>query len=164
MRPPIHSKKHYVQLSQSQVSQSAVLVTTVLLSAETPSSTPTTIEEGAIVKAVYAEVWASNASSSLIGSFTAGMYKSPGDGNAITAGEAAALHDWANKKNLLYTTQALVAPTDGGLLLLYKGWIKIPKGKQRFGLNDKMQWFLRNNNATAVDIETCGIFIFKEYT
>ncbi len=124
---------------------------------------PAEIVEGATVKAVWVEVWVNNASAGTVGSFTAGVYKIPGTGVALTAGTAAALHDYANKKNILYVTQALAPTTDSANQLIYKGWIKIPKGKQRMGLGDQIVFFLRNNNPSAVDINFCGVFIFKEY-
>ncbi len=164
MKPIIQSRKHYVQLSQSSVAQAAILNTTICSSIEGTHTTPIQISEGASVKAVWVEVWLTNDSASVIGSFTAGLYKNPGAGHTMTAGEAAALHDYTNKKNILYATQALAPPTDGGLMLLHKGWIKIPKGKQRMGLSDALQFFVRNNNATAIDVQICGIFVFKEYT
>ncbi len=163
MRAVIHSKKHYNQLSQGTVSQGAILNTEVLKSIEGASSTPAEVVEGASVKAVWVEYWIQNASASVVGSFTAGLYKLPGTGVALNATTSAALHDYANKKNILYTTQALAPTTDSGLMLVFKGWIKIPKGKQRMGLGDKVLWFMRNNNATALDIHFCGLFIFKEY-
>ncbi len=164
MRPIIHSKKHIVQLGQSTIAQSAILNVTLFKAIEGASSTPTDIEEGASVKAVWCEVWLSNISASLIGSFTAGLYKNPGNSNVISAADAAALHDYDNKKNILYVTQGLAPATDSSLMLLCRQWFKVPKGKQRMGLGDKIAFFIRNNNATAIDIDVCGIFVYKEYT
>ncbi len=163
MKAPIHSRKHYVQISQSQVAQAAILNTTIAKGIEGASATPAEVSEGAIVKAVWAEVWVQNASTTIIGSFTAGFVKEPGGSNPLASADAAALHDYDNKKNLFYVTQALVGPNDSNLMLLYKGWIKIPKGKQRMGLNDKLVWFVRNNNATSIAIEVCGVFVYKEF-
>ncbi len=164
MRPVIQSRKHYVQLSQSQIAQSILLETTISESIEGVHSTPTTIAEGAIVKAVWVEVWLSQDSATVIGSFTAGFYKAPGGENKVSAGDSQALHDYNNKKNLFYVTQGLAPQNDSGLMLLFKGWIKVPKSKQRQGLGDKLIFFVRNNNVTAIDIEVCGLFIYKEYT
>ncbi len=83
---------------------------------------------------------------------------------APTAGQIAALHDYANKKNILFTAQGLVTPTDGGQVPVLRGWYKIPKGKQRFGLGDRLFLTIRNNNAAAIDINFCGLAIYKEYT
>ncbi len=163
MRAPIHSRKHYFQVSQSQVVQSAILNSTIAVSIEGAASQPQSVSEGAIIKAVWVEMWLQNDSASVIGSFTAGFYKAEGGANTISAGDAAALHDYNNKKNIFYATQGLAPASDSNMQLLYKGWIKIPKSKQRMGLGDSLVFFVRNNNATAIDLQVCGIFTYKEY-
>ncbi len=82
----------------------------------------------------------------------------------MNAADATALHDYDNKKNILFTAQGLLTPNDGGQVPVLRGWYKIPKGKQRFGLKDKLSVAVRNNNATAIDINFCGLAIYKEYT
>ncbi len=164
MKAPIHSKKHIVQISQSTVSQ-ALHVNSVLIDAqEATSTTPTVIEEGAIVKACYVEYWVSQDSATVVGSYTVVLYKDPGGNAAMLAADGAALHDYDNKKNILFTAQGLLTPNDGGQVPVIRGWYKIPKGKQRFGLKDRLHVYIRNNNATAIDINFCGLAIFKEYT
>ncbi len=164
MRAPIHSKKHIVQVSQGTIAQAAVEDTNLIVAKEQPSTVPTEIEEGAIVKAIWIELWLGNASTSVVGSYTTIVVKVPGGSNPADASEMAALHDYTNKKNILFTSQALVPPTDGGQVNVIRNWVKIPKGKQRFGLNDKLFITTRNNNSTAVSINFCGCAIFKEYT
>ncbi len=82
----------------------------------------------------------------------------------MTTGQMAALHDYDNKKNILFTAQGLLTPNDGGQVPVLRSWYKIPKGKQRFGLADELVLSIRNNNATAIDINLCGVIIYKEYT
>ncbi len=164
MRAPIHSKKHIVQISQGTIAQSAVETIEIAISAEATSTTPSGIEEGAIVKACYVELWLGNASTSVVGSYTAVIVKVPGGADRPAAGEMAALHDYANKKNILFTSQALVPPTDGGQVKVFGDWYKIPKGKQRFGLSDELLCVVRNNNSTSVVVNFCGVAIYKEYT
>ncbi len=163
MRAPIHSRKHYVQLSQATVAQGVNLNTSIVTAIEGAPTLPNHVSEGAIVKAIYAEVWAGQDSASVVGSFVAGMVKLPGGVNNVAFADTSALHDYNNKKNILYTTQGLSPPNDSGLMLLHKGWIAVPKGKQRFGLGDGMQWFNSNHGLSAVDMNVCGLFIFKEY-
>ncbi len=164
MKPVIHSKKHINQISQGTIGQ-ALIDTQVLIDArEAGSTTPSGIEEGASVKAIYIEYWLGNASTSVVGSYTTIVFKNPGGTDNPVTGDIAALHDWSNKKNILFTSQALVPPTDGGQVAVLKQWIKIPKGKQRFGLLDRLQITTRNNNSTAVSINFCGLAIYKEYT
>ncbi len=116
------------------------------------------------MKACYVEFWVSQDSASVVGSYTVILLKDPG-GNAVpTTGNLAALHDYDNKKNILFTAQGLLTPNDGGQVPVLRGWYKIPKGKQRMGLGDTMRITIRNNNATAIDINFCGLVIYKEYT
>ncbi len=164
MRAPIHSKKHIVQISQSTVAQAAVGTTGIIHSIEAASTQPKQIAEGAIVKACYVEFWVSQDSASVVGSYTVVLYKDPGGNALATSTEVAALHDYSNKKNILFTAQGLLTPNDGGQVPVIRGWYKIPKGKQRFGLGDALNLVIRNNNATAIDINFCGLAIFKEYT
>jgi len=164
MKAPIKSKKHYVQISQATVAQGAVVNTILVSALEATASIPTTVEEGALVKACYVEFWAGNASATVVGSYTFILYKNPGGLNNPLTADLAALHDWDNKKNILFTSQALVPPTDGGQVVIAKGWYKVPKGKQRFGLGDRLMVSIRNNNSTAIDINFCGFALYKSYT
>ncbi len=163
MRAVIHSKKHIVQISQGTVSQAAIVITGLANAIEGPSTTPDQIVEGASLKACYVEFWVSQDSASVVGSYTIILMKVPGNSAAITTTNMAALHDFKNKKNILFTAQGLLTPNDGGQVPVLRDWYKIPKGKQRFGLSDKLQLILRNNNATAIDINFCGVAIYKEY-
>ncbi len=164
MRAVIKSKKHVFQISQSTVGQAAVVNTIFVQAQEATSTAPASVEEGAIVKACYVEYWVSQDSASVVGSYTVVLQKLPGSAANMVTGEMAAIHDYDNKKNILFTAQGLLTPNDGGQVPVLRGWYKIPKGKQRFGLNDRMVVTIRNNNATAIDINFCGLVIYKEYT
>ncbi len=164
MRAVIKSKKHIFQISQATVGQAAVVGTTIVDAAEATSTTPQGVEEGAIVKACYVEYWVSQDSASVVGSYTVVLSKLPSGLTGPTSAQMAALHDWDNKKNVLFTAQGLLTPNDGGQVPVLRGWYKIPKGKQRFGLGDALKVTIRNNNATAIDINFCGLAIYKEYT
>ncbi len=164
MRPVIKTKKHIFQISQSTVGQAAAVSSIFIEAKEGTGTTPEVVEEGAIVKACYVEFWVSQDSASVVGSYTVILYKDPGGTNAATQTNIAALHDYTNKKNILFTAQGLLTPNDGGQVPVLRGWYKIPKGKQRFGLGDRMIVGIRNNNSTAIDINFCGVAIYKEQT
>ncbi len=146
------------------MAQAAVANTGLVQAVEATSTTPTQVEEGATVKNCYVEFWVSQDSASVVGSYTIALYKNPGGNATMVTADAAALHDYDNKKNILFTAQGLLTPNDGGQVPVLRSWYKIPKGKQRFGLKDELQICIRNNNATAVDINFCGLAIYKEYT
>ncbi len=162
MRPIIQSKKHINQESLATVGTGAVGNFVIATSIEGASTAPEFINEGAIVKACYVEFWAGTESATVVTSYTVALYKDPGGTNPALTADMAALHDWSNKKNILFTGQGLLPIEAGGIVPVMRQWYKIPKGKQRFGLGDRLILTIRNNS--AIDIIFCGVAVFKEYT
>jgi len=162
MRPIVHSTKHYVQITLSSVitvsRNSETLVTAV---ESTVANLGQEVEEGAIVKAVYVELWAEAESNS--GFYTLIISKDPSGLGQISFADITNLFAYPNKKNILYTSQALTA-NDGiaNPIPLLKGWIKIPKSKQRFGLGDKLRLTIASRGANTINY--CGFATYKEYT
>ncbi len=161
VRPMVHSIKHYVQQSISTVTAGAVTTVDVVVSvARDAVNTVSEVVEGSSIKAVYVEVWARSATTSA-SSGQMVFFKRMSDGSAPNATQIAALGDWNNKKNIFYTTMGLFNDQDSSAVVMFKGWIKIPKSKQRFGLGDRLQMSFF---ATGVDYQICGFFTYKEYT
>ena len=160
VRAMVHSIKHYNQVTRSTVTTNTTNQESIANAVESPTSA-NEIQEGATLKAVYIEIWTIGNDGNQF--FTAIVYKRPGGVGAITNGGMALLQDYQNKKNILYTTQGLAA-NDGttGPYPLYKGWIKIPKGKQRFGLGDKLTLAIASRGDGTITY--CGFFTYKEYT
>ncbi len=133
-----------------------------IVSVESPTAS-NTIKEGAIVKAVYVELWITG--SGIDDFFTIIMAKLEGGFATPSFTNMANLHDYTNKKNILYTTQGL-APNDGvsGPVAIHRGWVKIPKGKQRFGLGDKFIISVAARMPADDNIEYCGFATYKEYS
>ncbi len=161
VKPMVHSVKHYVQTSIAAVASGAVLTTDLIHAVTALSvSDPDEVTEGSSVKAVYLELWV-RGSATAAASGQLIVYKSVSDAGAPNATDMAALHDWDNKKNILYTTMGLYNDVDADAIAVYKGWIRIPKGKQRFGLGDKLRWTIL---ASGQGINLCGFVTYKEYT
>ncbi len=157
----VHSKKHFVQVSLQTVTASTIDTTTVINAvAAQDNDTVFDVDEGSTIKAVHMEMWVRTQSTSP-GSFVAILYKNQGGGTNATTTEMAALGSYDNKKNVFYSTQGLINDADADAIALYKGWLKIPKSKQRFGLGDKLLFSLFAQG--ALDITQCGMFIYKEY-
>ncbi len=95
--------------------------------------------------------------------FTITLEKVPGAGNTITFTESTDLFSYANKKNIIYTTQGL-ASNDGiaAPIPVIRQWFKIPKGKQRMGLGDT--WNLNVSSRGSDDLIMCGFMTYKELT
>ncbi len=161
VRPSIHSTKHYVQ--QSIGTRDTTAVETVIIAQSVTvgnKNAVNEVEEGSDIKAIYLEMWLRSAATAA-SSFTFIVNKGSTTIAAITQAEMAALGTWDNKKNILYATQGLTNDVDSTALNVYKGWIKIPKGKQRMGFGDSWQW---NLNAIGQSINFCGFQTYKEYT
>ncbi len=160
MKPPIVSRKHIVQHTITQVTTATVTsleevrgvhVQDVNLAQE--------VIEGSVIKAVYIELW-------LLGTFNEGSYvlcveKSESGNPNPTFTEMTTLDSYENKKNILFTSQGLIGEDNTNPTPVLRQWLKIPKGKQRFGYQDKFKI-----NIAAIgpeDVQFCGLTIFKSY-
>ncbi len=166
MVAPINSIKHYVHFSQSGIGagiiQNNVIVDTVSVSAAGAASTD--VEEGAVVKAVYIEFWIINAGAEGVTTqFTISIEKVPTGNPAMTFTQSQNLGAYPNKKNILYVTQGLIVSEHvAGAVPIVRAWYLIPKGKQRFGLGDRVVCNI-SNIAGSDALTRCGISTFKEY-
>ncbi len=160
MRPVIHSTKHYVQQSRSEVGTVAIAVIDIAKSVEsTVANAVDEVPEGTSIRAVFVEMWLLDSAND--GSFIVSLEKRPGGipGMSFTASNA--LGTYNNKRNLLYVTQGL-SPNNGvgNPVPIIRQWFKIPKGKQRMGLEEKLVLNITNNGLN--DLEFCGFFTYKE--
>ncbi len=162
MKPVIHSQKHYVQQSRSQVATVAITSIDILRSVEgTIANAVDEVIEGSVTKAVFVEMWLLDTAND--GSFIVALEKRPSNGTPMTFAQSNALGTYSNKKNLFYVTQGL-SPNNGvgNPVPIIRQWFKIPKGKQRMGLADRLVLNITNNGLN--DLEFCGFFTYKELT
>ncbi len=161
VRPMVHSIKHYVQVSIQTASTNIVKNNSIVNAvARDANDQVFEVDEGCSIKAVYVEMWirasgAAGTSGQMI------IYKRSADTSNPSITDMAALGDWDNKKNILYTTQGLFPDKLTIPMVLFKGWIRIPKSKQRFGLGDSLQMA---TFCPTDDCHMCGFFTYKEYT
>ncbi len=165
MVAPINSIKHYVHRTNVNIASAAIQNNEVVsaVSVASVGANAQEVEEGAVVKAVYIEMWllASGATGSAT-QFVLTVEKKLAGAPNMTAAQILSLGSYPNKKNILYTTQGVLGNfVDGSPAVpIIRAWIKIPKGKQRFGLTDKL---MLNITTVGTTMNVCGIFIFKEY-
>ncbi len=160
MRPVIQSEKHYVQFSPQTVALGAITIRHLVSAVAVDQKNDTDeVVEGSIIKAVYLELWLTGddatASSQV---FT--VEKLSGNFTAMAVGEAAALGDYVNKKNIFFTSQGLLGPNTQVPIPVIRQWIKIPKSKQRFGLGDHLVF---NLSAGLDGVTLCGMCVYKSY-
>ncbi len=159
----VHSNKHYVQISRSSLATvTRVSVDLVLAVESTVANAVDEVAEGATVKAVYIELWLLNTSND--GSDIVCVIKNLAGGATLpNFTQMNALGTYNNKKNILFTHQGLSSNNGvGNPIPVLRGWIKIPKSKQRFGLGDELNISIANNGPSA--LEFCGFATYKEYT
>ncbi len=160
VRPTVNSNKHYVQQSLATVLGGAQLNIVIADGIDAPGSSPIGVRVGSSIKAVFIEMWARGSELSP-GTVLMTFYKKGAGDAAITLAEAASLHTYNNKKNIFYHTQGLSNDTDSTATPFIRQWFKIPKGKQRMGLNDQLQ--LNVFSQGAIDQVICGFMTYKEY-
>jgi len=156
----LNTVKHIVQYPINPISagslQSTILITSVQ---RTTANLATEVAEGSIVKAVYVELWLQNKSDD--GEEIVTVCKTQEAQLGPTFAEMGSLFTYINKKNILFTHQGLSASDNGsGPYPIIKQWIKIPKGKQRFGLGDTLMLSISNVSSTVLN--SCGMSIYKE--
>ncbi len=160
MRPIIHSEKHYIQKSLATVLSGQIdpiLLCRAVKVAD--KDTAEEIVEGATVKAVFVEMWI-RAGDTSPGSTLVTLVKTISDKTPQFT-EMIALNSYNNKKNIFYHTQGLTNDQDADAIPFVRQWFKIPKGKQRFGLGDRLYLAV---SAQALDNIICGFATYKEYT
>ncbi len=157
MRPTINTEKHYTQVSLFTVASGAIRNEELITSAAVPSGAKE-VREGAIVSAIYIEMWITT-DDNVLGSHIVTLEKISSAGANLTVGASAALNVYTNKKNIFYTCMGLTPTNIQYPFACIKGWFKIPKGKQRFSLGDSL---VLNIHGQSNGLTGCGFAIFKE--
>ncbi len=161
VRPTINSEKHYVQQSITPIASGAINVTTCIITAKAQSvGGANEVRIGSSVKAIYIERWIRGSDAGVGSSYILAVEKSPAGSADLAAGSIAALDGYANKKNVFFTSQGLINDDTNDATPVLRQWIKIPKGKQRFGQGDTLKIALF---AQGGSLDFCGLQIFKEY-
>ncbi len=157
LRPKVHTEKHTVQFSLDTTT-SGTLETKTLISAVAAPSTTAEVREGSTVNAVFIEMWIQTDDAAL-GSSIVSLERLPGGVPIMTAANSAAMNAYNNKKNVLHVQMGLTPNNVTYPMAALKGWFKIPKGKQRFGLGDRLNI---NLHAQSNGLNTCGFATYKE--
>jgi len=159
IRPVIVTEKHILPQTLFNIAAGAIQVVNLVESVVVASKdAPIEVEEGSVISSIYVEMWVITNGSG-IGSGLLTLEKVPGTSADMIFSQSVNLNVYANKKNILYTTQGISAGNGGNPIPFLRGWFKIPKGKQRFGLGDKLNL---NISSISGGWSICGIAIFKE--
>ncbi len=159
MRPHVITRKHMPQFSLAVLASGARTNTTLIDAVAVLSkNTPSEVEEGSVISAIYCEFWIKTNDSSE-GTAIMIIEKIPAGATPPSVGSLASLDTYANKKNILHTFMGLTNNNVGVGMPMVRQWIKIPRGKQRFGLGDKLIISTLSQTGT---LQICGFCIYKE--
>ncbi len=161
MIPPLHTVKHIVQQTTGEVTVGTIdnidVIETVELSAVADANH---VPSGSVIKAVYVEIWLNGeATSPAEPQFIFTVEKVQNGAAAMTFAQGNAMMAYTNKRNVLFISQGILGPEGNQSVPIHRGWIKIPKGKQRFALGDHL---FVNISSVTHDIQRCGVFIYLE--
>ncbi len=162
MVAPINSIKHYVNRNSAVIATGAISNDIHIDAVVAPANaTVSQVLEGAIIKAIFLEMWlTSNEASGVESQFVLTVEKKRDREPNMTNAEALNLGAYPNKKNILFVSQGILnSNTVSGTVPIIRQYFLIPKGKQRFGLDDQL--FV--NIAAVGSIQFCGISTYKEY-
>ncbi len=160
MKAVIHSEKTYLHTPAAVITSGAgheIDVVTAIAKGVAPASADE-VHEGDSVKAVYLEFWYSGVTADK--TLACAFVKLPGGAASPTFAEMANMSAYVNKKNVLEFHQGL-APTGGNVVPMFRHWVKIPKGKQRMGLGDKL---ILKSVAVGTNVNICGVSTYKAYS
>ncbi len=158
MRPVVNTEKHVPQFSLFAIAAGAISNLALAAAVAVPS-VAVHVREGAKISAVYVEMWVTS-DDAAAGTVIFTLEKVPGTQTVLmTAAQSAVLNDYPNKKNILHTQMGLIGSNVQYPMAVIKGWIKVPKSKQRFGLNDRLHL---NIHAQSNGIAACGFALYKE--
>ena len=161
MRPVINSQKRIVQTTITNIPAGTVANLVLAHAKQDPTaSAPQDVAVGSVIKAIYLEYW-------FLGdgqqppTMTTFLAKYPGGVGQIDTADMTNLNGWNNKKNIFELHQGIVGDANTNPVPMFRHWIKIPKGKQRFGLDDRL--ILSTKSIITDNVELCGVTIFKVY-
>ncbi len=159
MRPTINTEKHIVQFSLAAVASGAISTLTLAIAkAAVVGATTTHVREGSKIAAIYIEMWVSS-DDAASGTTIVTLERLAGGMSVMTTTESASLDSYDNKKNVLHTMMGLTPSNVQYPMAVVKGWFKIPKGKQRMGLEDRL---MLNLHGQSNGMAFCGFCVYKE--
>ncbi len=145
-------------MSLSTAAAGTIVVTPLVVAAETVGTGSENVRIGAVVKAIYIELWVRGAAGE--GAFQVVFGKGTAGSGGPTFAEVGNLHDYNEKNNVFYFSQALGNDNDADAIPVMKGWFKIPKGKQRMANGER---FYLGVAGLALGMDFCGMATYKEY-
>ncbi len=163
MKAPIVSRKHYVQHTEFTIASASVTTNSEVIAVATVDvNAANEVVEGSVIKAIYVELWLLGKGGAAGSSFVCIIEKANNGISNPSFSAMTTLDAYVNKKNILFTSQGLLGADDTNPTPIYRGWIMIPKGKQRFGFGDNFR--IQIATLGAEDVLGCGMTTYKSYS
>ncbi len=162
MLAPLVTIKHMLNIENAQIAASAIRTIVIVKAVgQSAVSAVSDVVEGSLVKTCYIEQWLKSfASAGTDVKFQLVLEKVPAGATPITFTQLNNLMTYPNKKNIFFTTQGVLGDLTTQSMPVLRDWYSIPKGKQRFGLDDELVVTI---GATSAVLQSCGLAIFKEW-
>ncbi len=162
MQATINSTKHILNYPVFSVAAAGLTEIVEINSTSVQSvANANDVRSGSVIKAVYIEAWIHSGNDVSAATFTITVEKRKGGQPTMTPAQSLNLMAYPNKANILYTTQGIIgAGNTTNPVPILKQWVAIPKGKQRFAMEDEL---VVNYHSISVGISVCGVTIYKEY-
>ncbi len=118
------------------------------------------VVEGSKISAIFIEHWVKSfASAGTDVKFQFLLEKVPAGATSVTFAQMNNLMPYPNKKNVLFYSQGVIGDLTTQAIPVVRQWFKIPSGKQRMGLADRLVATL---SATSAALQNCGFNTYKE--
>ncbi len=162
--PGINTVKHYVQYTNAALS-SGIINTNIIAEGVINTALPVNthdIKEGSNLYRVYLELWLKGTGSSDGDTqFNLAVYRNPSGDHTMIAADLNNLMAYSNKKNIMFASQGVLSGAGAGQsVAIIRQWIKIPKGKRRFGPDDTLEYAIMT---TGTGMQRCGLAVYKEF-
>ncbi len=160
VRPIINSEKRIGQITRTTIPSTTVQRIPIARAVtDVTAGDSVDVAVGSVIKAVYLEYWFmgdGNVDTTITTTFEKKPSNAPNPDSTTMGG----LNIYSNKKNLFEIHQGIIGDNATNPVPFYRGWVKIPKGKQRMGLGDEL---LLTIKAIVGDAVICGLTIYKVY-
>ncbi len=154
---PINTVKHYIQNTLTSLGAAAA-ATDTLADAVAVRGTPNQqVQAGSVIKSIFIERWIRGEADNNI--FGLIVTKLPSGLSSPSQADCTNLNDYENKKNILYMTYGTLSAVNPTPVI--RQWIKIPTGKGRMGLGDRIAVTIWTQ---LVGLNYCGFATYKEFT
>jgi len=164
---PIQRIKHVVDL-EGVVDETPVVNLDIVLATDTPVLAQTAqVITGSNVHAIYLNLQAIAVGGSARPNFFMCIFKNPGGNLAALGFDPRAMGSNDNKRFVFHQEMKMLnEPTTGQTSIpvtIFNGVIKIPKGYQRMGPNDKISINIVMGNNSLIDADWCLEAHYKEF-